>query len=253
LFMGVYVAVDPASRISAAKDVQREQDVLLIAQAMKDYMLDNKGDIPISGDITTSKKVLCDTSISLTCSGDTEDCLVIDTTTDFLDSYLPTLPVDPEKTNSADTGYYVQNVGDQVIVGSCDYEDEAITKNPRIVDTTEAAAPTCTGYEYEGYCWYLASTANMSCDQVCAENELVCVSGITYGPDTTCELNKGISGSTCYSGAYCYVADGYAHSPGVLTIAPGMDICLYDTATPAYNCSESATSGYKISCVCEAA
>ena len=163
LFMSIYVAVDPMSRISTAKDKAREQDVLLIAKALKEYVLDNKGTLPITGDIIASKKVLCSTATSLTCGADTKTCLTIATTTDFFDNYLVTLPVDPEKTNTADTGYYIQGSGDQIIIGACDYEDEAITYTPRIKATIVVE---CSGFEFGGYCWH-GGQNGQSCDGAC--------------------------------------------------------------------------------------
>ncbi|MCB9802549.1 LamG domain-containing protein [Candidatus Nomurabacteria bacterium] len=105
----------------------------------------------------------------------------------------------------------------------------------------------CDGYSYEGYCWYYASTFNMSCDQVCAENALSCVSGVGYGPDTNCDLNKGVSGKTCLNG--CYAADGQSYAPGVYD---AYDFCLFDNLSPAYICSETESAGiYNIICACE--
>ena len=249
LFMSIYVAVDPASRINTAKDKTRDQDVMLLAQAMKEYMLDNKGDIPITGDITTSKKVLCNSAISLTCAGDTEDCLIIDTTTDFLDNYLATLPVDPDKTNTADTGYYIQNVNGQVILGSCNYEDEAITYNPRIVDTPEAAAPACGGTEFEDYCWYLSDNLLDDCDDVCAGNGLTCVSGVTYASKGDCSLHAAM-GIGCSDG--CDVSS-QVYSPSILNPAYGFEYCYTDTANPVYYCGGYNYADFLILCACEAA
>ena len=90
LSASLWVAVDPVSRINTAKDSEREQSVLGISKALKDYVRNNEGQLPITGDIVGSKKVICGASATLTCAGDEKTCLTIDATTGFFDSYLPT-------------------------------------------------------------------------------------------------------------------------------------------------------------------
>lgn len=246
LTAGLWVAVDPVTRINAAKDARRQQDILIVAQALKDYVLNNQGVLPITESITSSKKVLCGASASLTCAGTTKTCLTIDSSTDFLDSYLPTLPVDPTKISPADSGYYLQtDSNNNLIIGSCDYDVAEVTFNTQIKTT-----PTpCSGVDLFGYCWYQASAASMSCDQVCAANgSLSCVSGVSYS-DLTCSLNVAltpISPSTCSLG--CADFDG-TYSPGN---HDSVDFCLTNSASPAYTCGETEISGaYKILCACE--
>jgi len=207
LFMSIYVAVDPVSRINTAKDKAREQDVLLLAQALKDYALDNKGQLPISGDITTSKKVLCSGSVTLTCGTDTKTCLTIDDTTNFLDDYLATLPVDPEKTDSADTGYYIQGSGDQIIIGSCNYENSEVTYNPRI-KATIVTEVICGNGVLEG-----AEVCDSNLSDPCSQNSDYykdgyvgtgsCVPSGSYdGCNDTCDA--------CISGTSCQRSGGVA-------------------------------------------
>lgn len=143
LSASIWAAVDPVTRINAAKDKRREQDVLMIAKALKDYVRNNEGQLPITGDIVGSKKVICGASATLTCAGDEKTCLTIDETTGFFDSYLPTLPVDPDKSSTADTGYYLTGDSDSnLIIGSCDYENTEITFNTRLkVTVISEAAP----------------------------------------------------------------------------------------------------------------
>lgn len=245
LSASLWVAIDPSARINRAKDTRREQDVLILAQALKDYVRHHQGALPIIGDITSSKKVLCATATSLTCAGTSKTCLTIDSSTDFLDSYLATLPVDPAKISSVDSGYYLQADGDNsVIIGSCDYDVAAVTFNTRI----KVAAIPCLGTELFGYCWYQASAVNMSCDQVCAANALSCVSGVSYS-DPTCTLNIALGtfgGGTCSVG--CTDFNG-SISPSNISV---QDFCLTNSVNPAYTCGTiSGGDFYKLLCACE--
>ncbi len=112
----------------------------------------------------------------------------------------------------------------------------------------------CSGVSMFGYCWQQASAVDMSCDQVCAENAMSCVSGVTYS-DPTCSLNiaLGTFGSgDCLAGTACINATGLGlnYSPGNHSTT---DVCLYDTDNPTYTCATIPNSGgsYKLICACE--
>lgn len=129
----VLISVNPAERIQDAKDTRRQQDVIMIAKALKDYSLDHQGQLPFTTAITTNKKVLCANATSLTCGVDIQDCLAIDMTTDFLDAYLPTLPFDPNKTSSADSGYYLQGTSTGFLdIGACSYDSVVVVQKTNI-------------------------------------------------------------------------------------------------------------------------
>lgn len=112
----------------------------------------------------------------------------------------------------------------------------------------------CAGVEMFGYCWYQASAVDMSCDAVCAENSLSCVSGVSYS-DPTCSLNIALGAyppGTCTGGTACVNANGsgVSYSPANHV---SVDACLYDTESPTYNCATVPNSGgsYKLICACE--
>ncbi len=112
----------------------------------------------------------------------------------------------------------------------------------------------CAGVSMFGYCWYQASAVDISCDAVCAENSLTCVSGVSYS-DPTCSLNIALGSyppGTCTGGAACVNADGsgVSYSPANHV---SVDACLYDTESPTYNCATVPNSGgsYKLICACE--
>ncbi|MCB9802996.1 type II secretion system protein [Candidatus Nomurabacteria bacterium] len=248
LAAGLWVAVDPATRLNAAKDSRRNQDILVVAQALKDYVRNNQGQLPITGEITTTKKVLCDTATTLTCAGDELECLVVDSSTDFLDSYLATLPVDPEKINSADTGYYLTgDAAGNLLIGSCDYADSEVVFNTQI-KVAIATAPSCGGTDFGGYCWYVASATGMTCTEVCSENALTCVADVVEASGD-CSLHAA-AGLDCTGG--CTVADGQPYAPAKLDpdFAGGGHYCFSDAANPAYTCSEVYLYFYRL-CACE--
>ncbi len=232
----IYVWVDPVARVGDAKNQKRRNDVLTIANSFHDYMIDNKGALPFLGGINTStKKVLCSSNTSLTCDSDTDGCLVIDDV-NFSNDYLAELPVDPDKTSEADTGYFLQksSTTDQLIVGACDtYDSLEITYSPLI-------SINCNGYA-AGYCWYMATNTTHDCDTVCSNLDMTCIDDVNYGSDTACELSQEFSNG-CDTA--CSAASGSAPPAHHETT----DACLYQTG--AVDCSANTASYYSI-CPCQ--
>src|SRR3989339_566952 len=114
---------DAISRRGKAKDVRRSQDVMALGQAVELYQNDNNvlpPDLAAAINIGTNQKfVLCSAAINRTCDGQIRSCLVLDDK-DFLNGYLKgSLPIDPEKTATTDTGYYIARNGDQMVFGAC--------------------------------------------------------------------------------------------------------------------------------------
>lgn len=181
--------LDPLARIGDAKDKRRKNDIAMIADALSDYSKDHKGRLPILGVVNTYKKVLCasQSGSNLSCDGTSQLCLTVD---DDFYKYLGQLPVDPDKTSTADTGYYLIKDDDGTLeVGACDtYGSDEISLDTRI-------EVNCARYG-GGYCWYKASSYNLDCDAVCAGLGLNCVDNFRYGADVDsnndlfCMLNK---------------------------------------------------------------
>lgn len=107
--IGIFVAVDPARRIGESRDAQRWSDIVAIAKAVELYTADN-GQLPADFNVSSidvgEKVVLCSSSATLSCDGQSESCLVVNDA-DFLGPYLGSLPIDPSKSAATDTGYYV--------------------------------------------------------------------------------------------------------------------------------------------------
>ena len=149
----VLVVVNPTKRIGQTKDARRLADITAIARAVEAYEIDNHqipSDLAAATSLSVGEKfVLCGSSGSLTCDGQTYDCLVVDDS-DFLGVYLPELPVDPDKSSSADSGYYVTRQADNnMVFGVCDSYD-----NTEITISASAALPdiipTCGDGDQEG-------------------------------------------------------------------------------------------------------
>jgi len=136
LAASVLLIQNPPSRQGTAKDVRRSQDVIALGKAVELYQNDNDAlpsDLASAVTIDAGEKyVLCSSASSLTCDGQTLDCLVINDV-DFLSGYLTgALPVDPEKTDTSDTGYYIARNGDQMVFGSCEsYSGNTISYTAR--------------------------------------------------------------------------------------------------------------------------
>ncbi len=132
LSAAVFMVVNPAKRLGQSYDARRWTDIIAIAKAVETYVIDNHqipSDFSAATNLAVDEKfVLCSSSGSKTCDGQTESCLVVNDT-DFLGKYLPSLPVDPTKSATTDTGYYVTRKGDNMLViGSCSSYDTAEIK-----------------------------------------------------------------------------------------------------------------------------
>ncbi|MBT6691181.1 type II secretion system protein [Candidatus Parcubacteria bacterium] len=174
LATSVLVTVNPAKRIGKSKNARRLADITAIAKAVETYAIDNHqlpSDFSTTSLSTENKFVLCSSEGALTCNGETWGCLVVDDD-DFLGVYLPTLPVDPSKSDASDTGYYVTRKADNMLaIGSCDtYNDDTIQVVSKAALPDYVALPVCGNLIIEG---------NEACDDGDRENETqTCGNGI---------------------------------------------------------------------------
>jgi len=123
------VSVNPLKRIEDSRDAQRYADIQSIAHALELYTTDN-GDIPSDFNITTvdidEKYMLCGgaNSYERTCLGETRLCVRVNDA-DFLGVYLDDLPIDPTKTLTSVSGYYITRKNDDMIAfGSCESDND---------------------------------------------------------------------------------------------------------------------------------
>lgn len=123
LASAVFVSVDPGKRLEDAEDAKRWADLTALNKAIEKYTADF-GSIPSDFSSSTlaegEKTVLCSTQSTLSCDGQDRACTIIDDT-NFLGKYIGGLPVDPDKMNTTDTGYFMtRGSGNGVVLGVCD-------------------------------------------------------------------------------------------------------------------------------------
>ncbi len=95
----VIVALNPGKQLADARNTQRQADVNTILNAVYQYSIDNKGNMP--GTITVSSTAICKTGAS-SCTG------YIDLSALTLnEKYLTALPNDPSASSTSITGYNI--------------------------------------------------------------------------------------------------------------------------------------------------
>lgn len=229
----VLIWVDPVERISDTKFARRQDDVMVLSAAFSDYAQSHKGVLPILGEITTDKKVICNsqTGLPLTCDTSSKLCLKIDDP-DFFTNNITNLPIDPDKSSDGDTGYYIKkDANNNISIGACDYTAGYVYDRPQL-------RATCDAYG-GGYCWYGAGATTASCNTICADEGLVCAT-LNQAADTLCLI--GEAGSASYSCNTC--------SAGTSGDAPSWasdDTCKYQVAT--LDCADANTANPV--CPCE--
>lgn len=130
----VFVSIDPARRLHAARNSTRWADVTSILESIKKYQVDNDGDLPPSSvalDSVSATVQVIGESVgacgSLTCGTQTvaaSDCGISGFDTD-LRPYLRKMPQDPRIGTEDDTRYYVNKDEYSIIsIGACDAEGE---------------------------------------------------------------------------------------------------------------------------------
>ncbi|MFA6307331.1 MAG: type II secretion system protein [Patescibacteria group bacterium] len=245
LAAATFIWIDPLAQVGKTKNQTRVQDVNILAAALSDYANDHGGALPILGKLNqTYKRVLCtsQSGSNLTCDGDSRLCLLVDDN-DFY-KYINTLPVDPDKSSTADTGYYLKKDSNGLlVVGAC------TSYNSEIINKTTSIKASCPAYG-GGHCWYVYSASNTTCDNIC-ENyaKLKCVEGASYGPDVDsngdpfCLLNQEILIEiTCPGGC---TANATGTAPW---LAAGNSCAMQKTVV---TCSQLSGSGKIPICACE--
>lgn len=213
----VTIWIDPVTRIGDAKQAKRRDDVNILSVAFTEYAQAHQGALPILGAVTTEKKVICNnqTGVALTCDTSTELCLKIDDE-DFFTKNITNLPIDPDKSNDSDTGYYLKkDENNNISIGACEHSRGYIYERPQL-------RATCDAYG-GGYCWYEAGASTASCNTICEAEGLICAS-LSQIADTLCLI--GDAGSASYSCSTC--------SAGVSGDAPtwtASNTCTYQVGT----------------------
>ncbi|RJQ33699.1 hypothetical protein C4566_03020 [Candidatus Parcubacteria bacterium] len=181
LAVGIFVFLNPSKRLGQSYNARRWTDINALAKAIELYSLDNQA-LPAdfsTGTLSVAEKfVLCSSEGALECDGETLGCLVVNDT-DFLGQYLETLPVDPLKSDTSDTGYYISRQGDNMLViGACDsYNNESISL------VAKAALPTLVA---------ICGDGDVEGAEVCDDGDTFtegCLNGLLESAGTYCNAN----------------------------------------------------------------
>lgn len=100
----VIVAINPTKQLGDARNAQRRADVNTIINAVYQYAIDNDA-IPTV--ITTSESNICRTALG-GCSALSAGAIDLDMLTG---AYIVSLPVDPQESSGAITGYRIYKAG----------------------------------------------------------------------------------------------------------------------------------------------
>ncbi len=119
----VIFAINPGKQLADTRNAQRKVDVNTILNAIKQYQIDNRGDLPSEGyspTITTDYAEICRTDAN-DCSGyiDMQDLTLNG-------KYLVAIPIDPSDESIAGTGYLVKLTGNRITVSAPDAENDVI-------------------------------------------------------------------------------------------------------------------------------
>ena len=148
----VFLNEDPLARVGKARDAKRLQEVQSIVKAIELYGVDQHS---LPTDFTSTNislgeiLVLCSASGTAVCAGVARECLVV-SDPEFL-KYLNALPVDPEKTDTTDTGYYITRTASNALeVGACTTYDADLDIAVVAKATLPASVSSCGDGFVEG-------------------------------------------------------------------------------------------------------
>jgi prepilin-type N-terminal cleavage/methylation domain-containing protein len=129
LAVAVYAALNPAQRLSDAKNARRTADLSEILTAIHQSVVDNKGtypsNLPVAGTIkqlgtgdTTACTATVGALVATQCTGVTTGCADLMTGTQNTAAYLASMPIDPiagTTATSAKTGYTVSRDANGIV------------------------------------------------------------------------------------------------------------------------------------------
>lgn len=138
----IYVAVDPARRLSEARNAERWSSANAILNAILKYTVDTAGTLPTA--LTGVDTGTYGLGSAGSACGHTANCGTVNTTTPttcvdltsaLVPTYLSEMPKDPSTDDPADTDYYVYRSGSgRITIGSCN--EESIAGTPPTIRVT---------------------------------------------------------------------------------------------------------------------
>ena len=112
----VIVAINPTKQLGDARNAQRRSDVNSVLNAVYQYAIDNDGNIPSV--ITGTRTEVCSSATEAT------DCTGLIDLAVLTGTYLFTIPLDPQETNAAHSGYAIQQVDGRVTVDANEHAEQ---------------------------------------------------------------------------------------------------------------------------------
>jgi prepilin-type N-terminal cleavage/methylation domain-containing protein len=120
----VIVAINPGKQLADTRNAQRKADVNTILNAVYQYSIDNRGNLP--AEITTTEKEICVTGG--VCTG------LVNMTNELTNAekYLVSIPLDPVGSNATSAGYSIKKSNNgRVTVNAADAEQSVLINATR--------------------------------------------------------------------------------------------------------------------------
>jgi type IV pilus assembly protein PilA len=106
----VIVAINPAKQLADTRNAQRRVDVNTILNAIYQYAIDNRGNMP--PDITTTKTEICKSQNGSACA----DAALVDLSPVTVNEvYITAIPSDPSIATTNGTGYFISKTANNRI------------------------------------------------------------------------------------------------------------------------------------------
>ena len=113
----VIVAINPTKQLGDARNAQRRSDVNTILNAVYQYAIDNNGTLPTT--ITGTRTEICRTGAASCASLIDLDVLT--------GTYLVSLPIDPQETDTNQTGYAIVQTSGRITVDANEHAEQSAT------------------------------------------------------------------------------------------------------------------------------
>ncbi len=248
LAVAAFVAINPAKRIGDSQDGRRKVDLQALQAAIQLYAADYgamPSEFSLSGLGSSDRAVICGTAGTPSCLGQSINCVI---PSSLMPTYIPTIPRDPIEGHDVDTGYYItRRNNNSLTFGSCHATAGATMEiaSNLALPAYVAPPPACSGYDANGYCWYLAANNTQDCTTVCASHGGCNASG-TWNDTAACVVGKHFAPACS-----CYASQAFG---GEHTVSPKIystTSCYYRASGSSYcNNPSSLPSGHKRLCAC---
>lgn len=120
LAAALFVAIDPAGRVGAARDARRYSDVSSILNAVLQYTVDANSLPSSMSSMTAGVYYAVGPAFSCSKIDGGPSLSEITLRTDLVDKYLASIPYEPSYSGATSTGYYIKkSSSSRIAVGAC--------------------------------------------------------------------------------------------------------------------------------------